>query len=147
MTTAGDGLFTDTNVLIYATDQSSPLHQTATEALESWRRQGESLVISPQIIREYVAVLTRLNVTLGRPPLTETLENARAFLRDFRLALENDAVAMTLLDLVRQVPVAGKQVHDANIVATMQAHGIRRLLTHNVADFARFSNVIEVVPL
>jgi hypothetical protein len=29
----------------------------------------------------------------------------------------------------------------------MQAHGIHRLPTHNVADFARFAGVITTVPL
>ena len=147
VTTAGDELSTGRNVLVYPTDQSSPLYQPASQAIESWRRRGGSVVISPQIIPEYVAVLTRLHVTLGRPPLTEILENARTFLRDFRLVPRNDAVVMTLLDLVHQVPLAGKQVHDACIVATMFAHGIPRLLTHNTANFARFSSFITVVPL
>ncbi len=40
-----------------------------------------------------------------------------------------------------------KQVHDANIVATMQAHGITHLLTHNIAYFARFAHLIKVVSL
>jgi predicted nucleic acid-binding protein len=39
------------------------------------------------------------------------------------------------------------EVHDANIVATMQVYGVRHLLTHNTADFARFSHLITVVPL
>jgi predicted nucleic acid-binding protein len=37
--------------------------------------------------------------------------------------------------------------HDANIVATMQAHGIPKLLTHNIADFARFSSMTTLLPL
>ncbi len=41
----------------------------------------------------------------------------------------------------------GKQIHDANIVATMMAHGIRTLLTDNVSDFARWGHVIDVRPL
>ena len=45
------------------------------------------------------------------------------------------------------ITIGGKQVHDANIVATMQAHGLRRLLTHNTADFARFGALIQVEPL
>jgi predicted nucleic acid-binding protein len=36
-------------------------------------------------------------------------------------------------------------VHDANIVATMLAHGETRLLTFNGADFRRFASLIEVV--
>ena len=39
----------------------------------------------------------------------------------------------------------GKQVHDANLVATMLAHGIRRLLTFNLADFQRFAGLVELV--
>ena len=39
----------------------------------------------------------------------------------------------------------GKQVHDANIVATMIAHGETRLLTFNESDFRRFGSLIEVV--
>jgi predicted nucleic acid-binding protein len=38
-----------------------------------------------------------------------------------------------------------RQVHDANIVATMLAHGERRLLTFNDAVFRRFAPLIEVV--
>jgi predicted nucleic acid-binding protein len=52
-----------------------------------------------------------------------------------------------LLALSGQVNIGGKQVHDANIVATMQVYGIRRLLTHNTSDFVRFSAFITVVPL
>lgn len=52
-----------------------------------------------------------------------------------------------LVRLLAQVRVAGKQIHDANIVATMQVYGILRLLTHNTAHFARFAHLITLVPL
>jgi predicted nucleic acid-binding protein len=52
-----------------------------------------------------------------------------------------------LLALSGQVNIGGKQVHDANIVATMQVYGIRQLLTHNTSDFVRFSSFITRVPL
>jgi predicted nucleic acid-binding protein len=35
-------------------------------------------------------------------------------------------------------------VHDANIVATMLANGIARLLTFNVTDFRRFADLVAV---
>ena len=50
-----------------------------------------------------------------------------------------------LVMLSRRYSFAGRQVHDANIVATMLAHGDRRLLTFNGADFRRFARVIEVI--
>ena len=48
--------------------------------------------------------------------------------------------------LVSSVAVAGKQIHDTNIVAMMLAHSVQELLTHNVKDFARFARFIMVVP-
>ena len=43
-----------------------------------------------------------------------------------------------------QVPTGGKQVHDANIVATMIAYDVRTLLTYNLDDYKRFSGFIEI---
>jgi hypothetical protein len=51
------------------------------------------------------------------------------------------------LSLLEQIPTAGKQVHDANILATMLTNNIYSLLAHNVTDFARFSALISVLPL
>ena len=48
---------------------------------------------------------------------------------------------------MEQFPIGGAQVHDANIVATMQVYEIGQLLTNNGADFARFSEAIAVLPL
>ena len=39
---------------------------------------------------------------------------------------------------------SSKQVHDANIVTTIQAYGIPDLLTHNTKDFERFGEVIRI---
>ncbi|WP_148650020.1 type II toxin-antitoxin system VapC family toxin [Nostoc sp. NIES-3756] len=52
-----------------------------------------------------------------------------------------------LLTLMAEIPSGGKQVHDANIVATMLVYGIPQLFTHNTTDFARFSELITVLPL
>ena len=55
------------------------------------------------------------------------------------------AVTDRLVSLCRQTPVGGRQIHDANIVATMLAYGERRLLTFNMADFRRYADRIELV--
>ncbi|WP_246605349.1 type II toxin-antitoxin system VapC family toxin [Sphaerospermopsis torques-reginae] len=48
--------------------------------------------------------------------------------------------------LVIQYQVMGKQVHDARLVAAMLAHNITHLLTFNVDDFRRFSDIVVVDP-
>ncbi len=47
--------------------------------------------------------------------------------------------------LRREVPAAGEQVHDADIAATMPAHGERRPLTTNAKDFRRYRGEIELI--
>jgi predicted nucleic acid-binding protein len=45
--------------------------------------------------------------------------------------------------LVARHLVLGKQAHDANLMATMEVHGVKSLLTFNGADFKRFD--VEVI--
>lgn len=140
-------LFVDTNVLIYATNELSIWYPSATESLQTARQLGIDLILSPQILREYLAAATRLSVSGNGLPVPKILENFHTFQTEFRLVEDNRLVLKTLGDLLLKVSVSGKQIHDANIVATMLTHDIRHLLTHNTDDFTRFSALITVLPL
>jgi hypothetical protein len=56
-------------------------------------------------------------------------------------------VAAIFVQLCRTGPVAGRQVHDANIDAKMLAQGETRLMTMNRSDFRRFEPGIELAEL
>ena len=66
-------------------------------------------------------------------------------LNTYEMLEDGPEVTETLLALLQEIPVGGRQIHHANIVATMLAHGERRLLTFNTADFRRFGDRIELV--
>jgi predicted nucleic acid-binding protein len=146
-TTAVDRVFVDTNVLVYANVASAALHATALAAFHNLRGAGAELWVSRQVLREYLATLTRPGIYAAPPSAALLATQVRGFESAFHVADETAAVTAHLLAVLAAFPVGGKQVHDANIVATMQAYGIARLLTHNVADFARFAPVITVEPL
>ena len=147
MMTGVDRLFVDTNILIYTTNESSPWHGLANAALQEARQLGVEVIVSTQVLREYLAAATRLSGTSSGIPLADIFENLQTFQREFTVVEDTRVVLATLINLAQNVPVAGKQVHDANIVAAMQVHGIRHLLTNNGEDFARFVQFITVVPL
>jgi len=65
----------------------------------------------------------------------------------YQMADETEQVTLNLLALIKEIPVGGKQIHDANIVATMIAYGIDTLLTANVDDMKRFASKIKIIPL
>ncbi|OGG51730.1 MAG: hypothetical protein A3F84_23555 [Candidatus Handelsmanbacteria bacterium RIFCSPLOWO2_12_FULL_64_10] len=140
-------LFVDTNVLIYATNELSVWYPSATKSLQTARQLGIDLILSPQILREYLAAATRLSISGSGLSVPKILENFHTFQAEFRLVEDNRLVLKTLGDLLEKISVSGKQIHDANLVATMLTHGIRHLLTHNTGDFTRFSAFITVLPL
>jgi len=136
--------FVDTNVLVYATATSAPFRDRARAALVRLAAD-EQLSVSRQILREYVAVMTRPQ-TWGRAlSLAEAMTDAAVFERRFTVLEDGQPVWDQLMDLSRLYSFGGRQVHDANVVATMLAHGERRLLTFNEADFRRFTPLIEVI--
>lgn len=145
--TAVDPVFVDTNVLVYANIVTAPLHAVAFQTLQDLAGAGVPLWISRQVLREYLATLTRPQTFVAPQPVSVLAAQIGQFQAQMHVAEDNSAVTMHLLALLSTVGSGGKQVHDANIVATMQAHGIAKLLTHNVADFVCFSAVVDVVPL
>ncbi|MBD2043665.1 type II toxin-antitoxin system VapC family toxin [Microcoleus sp. FACHB-672] len=142
-----NAIFLDTNILVYANVEESPFHEVALQAIQHLYDAGSELWISRQVLREYLATLTRPQQFTNVHPIEVLIEDVRLFQTQFHVAEDNEEVTERLLMLMQEIPVGGRQVHDANIVATMLVYGIRQLLTHNVADFNRFSKLIAVVPL
>jgi predicted nucleic acid-binding protein len=142
-----DPVFVDTNILVYAAIPALPLHGAARARLVAFRQAGVALWLSRPILREYLATLTRPQAFT--PPIAPAIlvTDIIRFQAQFPIAEDGPAVTANLLALLVSVPIGGKQVHDANLVATMQAHGLHRLLTHNTADFARFRSLIQIEPL
>ena len=128
--------FIDTNALVYADQVHSAFHLQARAVLARLEQDGAKLWISRQVLREYLATVTRPGPA-GVPAMTRAMAATavEGFIGAYQIAEEGPQTTARLLDLVRTIPMGGKQVHDANIAATMLVHGIRRLLTFNVADF------------
>ncbi len=148
MATMGDDpVFLDTNILVYAGVFESPFHLAALNAIQVREQAGIEMWISRQIMREYLATLTRPQTFTPPIPISTIIPQVRAFENRFRVAEDGPQVTERLLALMERIPTGGRQVHDANIVATMQAYDIRRLLTHNTEDFERFAAFITLLPI
>ena len=146
-TTAVERIFVDTNVLVYATQGTAPWHVEANQTLTALHTAGAELWISRQVLREYLATLSRPQTFSVPLPIGVLVADVKQFETLFTIAEDGPGVTAHLLRLLMAVARGGKQIHDANIVATMLTHGIQKLLTHNVADFSRFASQIIVIPL
>ena len=138
-------IFLDTNILIRLHVATAPQHDDIRQAVKRLLTDNYELWVSRQVLREYAAVLTRVQ------PYTTTPFNSglvaqqlRLFETNYRIADEVAPVTVQLCGLLETILVGGKQVHDANIVATMVTYGIKQLFTFNRADFVRFSSYITI---
>ena len=138
-------MFIDTNVFVYSRVLEAPQHETARPMLERALQDEEPLKISRQVVREYLAVVTRPQTWPVAISREEALADVNRLVGNFEALEDGPIVTEWLVELCREVAVGGRQIHDANIVATMLAHGERRLLTFNTADFRRFGDRIELV--
>ena len=138
-------MFVDTNVLVKARILEAPDHETARDSLERAFAQPEPLRISRQILREYLAVVTRPQTWPGVMDREDALDDVERLVDTFEVLEDGPVVTDWLVSLCREVSVGGRQFHDANIVATMLAYGERRLLTFNAVDFRRYGDRIELL--
>jgi len=147
-TPAADRAVLDTNVLLAATDEGRVEHESAVESLNVWPGSGVVLYTSGQILREYLAVATRPVAQNGLGMArSAAVANVRTLRTRLHLLDEDEKVSERLLDLLDAVECVGKQVHDANVVATMLVHGVDTVVTINTGDFARFAEHVQVVGL
>lgn len=147
MTTTGAKVFIDTNVLLHSRFAQLPLHQHAVRLILEQQQNDAEFWISRQVIREFMVQVTRPQF-LAEPLTAVQLETQLVDLQVlFRIADDTAPVTRHLMELLKAFPTAGKQIHDANIVATMLAYGIDTLLTQNVADMKRFTSRINIIEL
>ena len=140
-------IFIDTNILVYANNSLSPFCTIARAKLQDIIVIYSEVWVSRQIFREFASVVSREMLAIGKADFDKLEKTIRRFEQDFQIAEDGQAITHRWLRLLEETNSAGKQVHDANITATMLVYGIDSILTHNIADFQRFSHLITVVPL
>ncbi|TWT35225.1 PIN domain protein [Posidoniimonas corsicana] len=140
-------LLVDTNILLRASQPDSPLFETCVRAVEALPAAGYTGFLVPQVVYEYWVVATRPADVNGLAFSVEqtTLEVAR--LATLLPLLPDDrGVFEQWQALVTRYGVAGKNAHDARLVAAMQRHRLTHLLTLNADDFARYDEVRVLSP-
>jgi predicted nucleic acid-binding protein len=138
----------DSGILLRLLEPTDPLHATIDQAVRVLHARGDRIVISPQNVAEFWNVCTRPATARGGYGLSvaETNRRLAIFEAAFAVLSEPPAAYRLWRSLVVTHAVQGKQVHDARLVALMQAHGITHVLTLNESDFTRYPGIIPINP-
>ncbi|TVR54425.1 MAG: PIN domain-containing protein [Puniceicoccaceae bacterium] len=144
-TTDDKRVFVDTNVLLAATDTDRSKHADARAFFEAVLPGTWRAFASSQVLREYlvVATLPIESNGLGLPP-ADACQNVRAFQQLVQILPEGQESQDRLTALIRHHGLRGKRIHDANLVAVMDTHGLVQIKTYNGQDFSAFEHIIQV---
>jgi predicted nucleic acid-binding protein len=134
----------DTNILLRRVQPSHSSHALAIDSVARLLAAGEPVHFTLQNIAEFWNVATRPAEHNGLGfTVRLTLAEVEKIEAAFELLPDTPPLYATWRDLVLRHGVIGAKVHDARLVAVMNVHGVRRLLTFNASDFTRYP--IEVV--
>ena len=148
MTTASEPSLLDSNVLVYAYYKQAPQYAACRALLEQAQTPDAGLCVSPQNLAEFYAIVTNPRRVTQPRTTAEALVLVAELLALPGLSLLSIPadVVDRWSDLVRQHPLTGSKVYDAQIVATMFGNGVTRIYTHNAADFRRFNGIKVITP-
>jgi toxin-antitoxin system PIN domain toxin len=132
----------DANILIYASDVGSPVHDQAAELVGALAGGRELLYLFWPVLTAYVRLST--HPAVFEQPLS--LERALANLENLierphvRTPGEDDRFWPVLRSTLANGAAHGNLVTDAHIVALMHQYNVRTILTRD-RDFRRFDGI------
>ena len=144
---AGELYLVDTNILIRWIRREAQDGKTVDAAIEQLVSLSSIPCYTSQNLGEFWNVMTRPADRNGYG-LSPAQANRHAIdiETNFRLLPDGLEVHEEWRRLLVDYRVSGVQVHDARLVAAMHIHGVKRILTFNTKDFARFTDIEAIHP-
>lgn len=141
-------LAVDTNILVYAHRQGSPLHEPAYILMRTLATGRRPYALFWPSLYEFLRVVTHHRVFDPPSTTAQALAALEAFIEPpvVRVLSETDRHAVILGEVLSATPATGNLVHDAHLVALAIEHGVDEILTLD-SDFRRFSQVASRNPL
>jgi hypothetical protein len=129
----------DINVLLFASDTASPLHQRAAEFLDRRAKGPDVLYLAWSAVMSYLRVSTHQAIFANPLRPDEAAQNVEALLRlpHVRMLAEEEGFWNLFRDVTRRMPSRGNHVPDAHLATLLRQHGVTTLYT-NDRDFRRF---------
>jgi predicted nucleic acid-binding protein len=144
---AGDRYLLDSNILIRWVQHKDPSASVVEAALDLLVLSDADPCYTSQNLGEFWNAMTRPVNRNGYGLSPEEADpSAAEFETAFRLLPDTPAVHKEWRRLLVDFRVSGVQVHDARLVAAMHIHGVKRILTLNTKDFARFTDIEAIHP-
>jgi toxin-antitoxin system PIN domain toxin len=129
----------DVNILLYASDMSSPKHPEANRFLTHRVSDPDLFCIAWSTLLAFVRIATHPRIFAQPLSPDEALANVASLLSlpRVRTLSEGEGFLETYREVTAHFPVRGNLVPDAHLAALLRQHGVRRLYTVD-RDFRKF---------
>jgi toxin-antitoxin system PIN domain toxin len=129
----------DVNVLLYASDASSPQQRRARRFLEDAARGVDLFCIGWPTAMSYLRIATHPGIFAAPLAPSEAMGNLASLSRlpHVRWLAEEAGFLDVYGEVTGRFPVRGNLVPDAHLAALLRQHGVRTLFTRD-ADFRKF---------
>ena len=138
----------DVNILLYASDQSSPLNPKAAAFLKQCADDRRVFCLAWLTLMSYLRMVTHPSI-FDRPlSHAEAVRNVDALLAlpHCRVIGEEQGFWRTYQEITADVPTRGNLVPDAYLAAVLSGHGVTTLYTRD-RDFRKFKFLTVRDPL
>jgi hypothetical protein len=129
----------DVNILLYASDSSSPYFERARSFIESCITQKEIFAVAWPTVMGYLRIATHPAVFDQPLSPDEAMANIETLLSlpHARFLSEEEGFWAVYRATTSEVPTRGNLVPDAHLAALLRYHGVKTLYTHD-RDFLKF---------
>ena len=132
----------DSNVIVYALNNSSPTHAKSQEFI---RENVKNLCLSHQNILESIRVLTHPKFSSPMSP-RKANEAVWEIAGALKLITPNQEALFLVRELINKYNLKGNKIFDAYLVATAMANEIFSIATDNIKDIQVFEEINPVNP-
>ncbi len=133
-----NNIFLDTNILVYAFDETSVFHEKSAEI---FLNEDNNLFAATKNISEFFAVCSKLNLDLN---------NTFGFYNDLKdnctILMPTEHSLSIFETLIKKYKPRGNRIYDIEIVSIMLANELTKVATANIDDFKNISE-IEVIEI
>lgn len=137
----------DANILLYASDESSPHYRQATDFLKACVEGSDLLCLTWMTVMAYQRIATHPRIFQNPLSPTEAWDNIRRLLAQprVRMLVEAPDFAEHYEEVASAFPVRGNLVPDAHLAAILRQHGVGVLFSAD-ADFRKFTGLKVINP-
>jgi toxin-antitoxin system PIN domain toxin len=138
----------DVNILLYASDASSPRQSTAIRFLKQRGSDPDLFCIAWLTLMAFLRISTHPRIFARPLSPGEALGNVESLLTlpRVRVLAEGEGFLETYREVTGHFSARGNLVPDAHLAALLREHGVRRLYTTD-RDFRRFDFLEVTDPL